>query len=108
MRYGEPRDVLDLVVVDSSHDDHVDLDGREPGVLSRLRGANGIESEITPRDVRDTLRAKTVHAHVDAIESHLTQQRRELGKPYAVRREGDVGDLGNGAQHADQLVQLRA
>jgi hypothetical protein len=39
----EPREILELVVVDVTHHDHVDLDGIQPGTLRRQRRAHWIE-----------------------------------------------------------------
>jgi hypothetical protein len=78
------------------------------GVLSCLRRAERIESEIAPRDVRNAFRTKTVDAHVDAIEADLPQQRRELWESDPICRKRDIGNPGNRAQHPNQFVKLRA
>src|SRR5690348_11321807 len=65
----QPREVDDLVVVDASHDDDIQLDGVEAGMLCCQRRANGIESEIAPGDTLDPLGAKTIRADIHTIET---------------------------------------
>jgi len=101
----EPCEIDDLVIVDSAHHDHVQLDRSDARRLGRACGSDRFESEVSASNRSDTLGAQTVSADVDAIQSGAAQWRRKLGQSHAIRRERDVLDLGDRAQHLDQTRQ---
>src|SRR6185437_16715119 len=103
----QPRQILELVVVHAAHHDDVDLDRVEPGVLRGERRPYWIEPEVAPRDPSDTLGTQTVDAHVDPVEPGVAKPRSDLRQAHTVRRQRDVGDLGNVAQHAYEIFDLR-
>src|SRR5262249_3076026 len=93
MRERTPREIYDFVIVDPSHAAHVQLDRIEPGRLRRERGANRIKPEVATSDRRDSIGTEAVDAHVHTVEPAIAERLSDLGKPHAVRGDGDVLDL---------------
>src|SRR5688500_14388844 len=69
----EPGEVRDLIVVDSAHHHHVDLDRREPGMLCGVGSGNGIELEIAAGDFPDPIRSQRIDADIDAVQARVLQ-----------------------------------
>src|SRR4051812_30746254 len=87
---GERGEIGDLIVVDSSHHDHVELYRRQSRCLRRGCRGDRIEVEVSSSYGADALRTKRVGAHVDSVEACLSELARKERKPHTVRRNREI------------------
>ena len=100
-------EVGNFVVVDSAHHDHVDLDRAKSGRLCGSRRGNQIEVEITPGDLHHPLGAQRIGADVDAIKAGIREFRGHGRQLHTIRRERDILDFRDVAQHPYESAKLR-
>ena len=78
-----------LILVESSKRDHVDLD-RQPGRARRLDPAQRDIEVADARDMPERRRIEGVEAHVDTAHPCRRQHRRMFGKPHRVGRQREL------------------
>src|SRR5437764_2498700 len=65
----QPREVQDFVVVAPAHDDHVELDGAEPGRARRAQTAQHPVERVAPSQVLEAIRVQRIETDVEPLES---------------------------------------
>ena len=88
---SETCKVDDLVVVDTTLYDSVDLDRREAGLLRRVDAVEYSCQLVAPGHLEEPVGTQRVEADVDALESRVAQLLGEQPERRAIGREADVG-----------------
>src|SRR5688572_6228642 len=105
---GEPGKIGQLIVIDPTHDDDVDLDRRQPRGFRGSSGSDRIEIETAPRDSFDAIRSQGVHAHVHAVEAGRLEPGGELHETHSIGGERNVLDPGYCTEHRNEAIQIGA
>src|SRR5438552_10096885 len=103
-RQGGQRD--DVLLVEATDDDRVQLDGLQSGGLGRLDARPDLRERPPAHDPRQAIRIETVDVDVDAPEACGGESRGERGQPDAVRREGEIADTGDRGESRDDLDEV--
>ena len=74
-----------LIVVDSTHQHGVDLQGCESRALGSLNACKNIRETIALRELTEARSIKGVEADVDPLEPGISKRLREGGKPKRIR-----------------------
>ena len=90
------------VLLEPAHDDGVDLDRVEAEGERGVDAGERLLQATQAGDAGELIGVERVERDVDAVEPGVTQLGRQARQQGAVRGEGDVLDLGNGADLADE------
>ena len=108
MLASETRQRQHLVLREAAHADRVDLHRLEPGRLRRVDARDDPLEPAAARHLPETVRVERVEADVDAPQPRVPERLRLLGQQQAVRRQADVADAVDLADHAHEHGQVAA
>ena len=103
---AEGGEVDDLVVVDATHHDAVDLHRVEAGVERGVDAGDHPVEVVAAGELAEHLGAQGVEGHVDPAQAGVGEVVRHLRELHAVGGHGDVDP--EGGEHRDQPRQVRA
>jgi hypothetical protein len=106
LRPRELEQVADLVLVESTDDDAVDLDRTEPRVPRGADALDDVSVSGAARERDEPLGPQGVEAHGHAIETRSAKRACRGRQQHAIRGEGEIGDLGNGAKRSHQDIEV--
>ena len=106
---GEARERQDLVLGEAAHRHGVDLDRMGLRELrERVEPAQDLLERVTARHLAEALALERVDRHVEAAHARRDERLGVALELVAVRRQGDLAHVREGAQHRDQARQLAA
>src|SRR5262245_33584851 len=105
-RLAELDQISQLVVVDAAHDDRVELRAGEPDGPQRGNALEDLCVVGAPCEPRETVGAKRVEAHGDAVQTGCLQRPCLPGEQDAVGRDREIAQARFRGQEADEAVHV--
>jgi hypothetical protein len=101
------REVLNLVVILTSNQDHIDLDGRKASGLSSVEALHDLRVRTRSSSYRvHSIGAQRVQRDVKTLDSRVTECMRLLSQEDCVSRQRKVLNFGDCRDHTNKIRKI--